>query len=83
MNSIQVQEVEKEYRKIARTLKLDALAMSGSLVASFTTGGLTTIGAVTSFIKGISDVSKYYTEVHENNGFFLWKINKLAEKHRV
>jgi hypothetical protein len=83
MNSVQVQEVEKEYRKIARTLKLDALAMSGSLVASFTTGGLTTIGAVTAFIKGISDVSKYYTEVHENNGFFLWKINKLAEKYQV
>lgn len=83
MNSLQVQEVEKEYRKIARTLKLDALAMSGSLIASFTTGGLTAIGAVASLVKGISDVSKYYTEVHENNGFFLWKINKFVEKHQV
>ena len=64
-------------------MKLDALAMSGSLVASFTTGGLTPIGAVAAFVKGISDVSKYYTEVHENIGFFLWKINKLAEKYQV
>ena len=83
MNNTQVQEVEKEYRKIARTLKLDALALSGSLVASYTTGGITAIGAAAAIVKGFSDVAKYYTDVREHNGFFLWKVNKLAEKYSV
>lgn len=83
MNNTQVQEVEKEYRKITRTLKLDALAMSGSLVASYTAGGITAIGAAAAIVKGFTDIGKYYTDVRENNGFFLWKVNKFAEKYSV
>lgn len=83
MNNTSVQEVEKEYRKITRTLKLDALALTGSLIASYTTGGLTPVGSVAVFFKGVSDVNKYFTDVNENNGFFMWKLNKLAEKYTV
>lgn len=80
LNNIQVKEVEKEYRKITKDLKLDALALSGSLVASFATGGITAVGAA-AFVKGASDIGKYFTEVNENNGFFLWKLNKRASKY--
>ena len=76
----QVEEVSKEYRKIMRTLKLDALAMVGSLIATIPTGGLTAVGCAAAFVKGLSDVGKYFTDVHENNGFFLWKVNKEAGK---
>lgn len=81
LSNVQVKEVEKEYRKISRTLKLDALALTGSLIASFATGGITAIGAAGAFVKGVSDVSKYYTDVKENNGFFLWQLNKQAKKY--
>ncbi len=83
LNSIQVQEVEKEYRKISRTLKLDMVSMTGSLVASFATGGITAIGAACAFVKGIADLSKYFTDVHEHNGYFLWKLNKQAKKYEI
>lgn len=81
LSNVQVKEVEKEYRKISRTLKLDALALTGSLIASFATGGITAIGVAGAFVKGVSDVSKYYTDVKENNGFFLWQLNKQAKKY--
>lgn len=76
-------QVQKEYRKIVRTLKLDALACTGSLIASFTTGGITAVGAAIAFVKGISDVGKYYTDVREHNGLFLWKLNNQASKYKV
>ena len=73
-------EVEKEYRKISRTLKIDALGFTGSLIASFINGGLTAVGAAATFAKGIIDANKYYTDVHEHNGYFLWKLNKRSQK---
>lgn len=83
LNSVQVKEVEKEYRKISRTLKLDAVALTGSLIASFATGGITAVGAAGAFVKGISDINKYYTDVNEHNGLFLWKLNKQAGKYML
>lgn len=83
LNNLQVKEVEKEYRKITRILKLDALAVTGSLIASFATGGITAVGAAGAFIKGVSDIGKYYTDVHEHNGLFLWKLNNQAKKYEV
>ncbi len=83
LNNLQVKEVEKEYRKISRTLKLDALALTGSLITSYVTGGITAIGAAGAFVKGISDIGKYYTDVHEHNGLFLWKLNNQAKKYIV
>lgn len=83
LNNLQVKEVEKEYRKISRTLKFDALALTGSLIASFATGGITAVGAAGAFVKGVSDIGKYYTDVHEHNGLFLWKLNNQAKKYEV
>lgn len=83
LNNIQVQEVEKEYRKISRTLKLDIVSMTGSLIASFATGGITAIGAAGAFVKGVTDVSKYFADVHEHNGYFLWKLNRQANKYQI
>lgn len=83
LNNLQVKEVEKEYRKITRTLKLDALALTGSLIATFATGSITAVGAAGAFVKGISDIGKYYTDVHEHNGLFLWKLNNQAKKYEV
>lgn len=83
LSNVQVKEVEKEYRKIRRTLKLDAWAISASLIASYATGGLTAVGAAGAFVKGVSDIGKYYTDVSEHNGLFLWKLNNRAKKYEV
>ena len=73
----------KEYRKIIKTLKMDMLALSGSLIATFVNGGITSIGAVASLLKSISDTGKYYTNVHEHNGYFLWKLEDKAKKYQI
>ena len=76
MNHIQVYEVKKEYKKILRSFSVDAVALTGSLVTSFFTGGLTLIGAAGALAKGGIDYIKYLNEVKENNGYFLWKLNQ-------
>lgn len=83
LNCLQVKEVQKEYRKIVRKLKLDAIACTGSLISTFAMGGITAVGAATAFVKGVADINKYFTDVHEHNGFFLWKLNKQAQKYSV
>lgn len=76
MNQIQVNEVKKEYRKIVKSFGVDAVVLTGSLVTSFFTGGLTLIGAAGALAKGGSDYIKYLNGVKENNGYFLWKLNR-------
>lgn len=76
MNQIQVDEVKKEYRKIMKSFGVDATMFTGSLVTSFFTGGLTLIGAAGALAKGGVDYIKYLNEVKENNGYFLWKLNR-------
>lgn len=75
LNQTQVNEVKKEYKKILRSFGVDAAVLTGSLVTSFFTGGLTLIGAAGAIAKGSTDYIKYLNEVKENNGFFLWKLN--------
>ena len=78
LNTINVEEINKEYRKILRTLGVDVMLLTGSLVASYFTGGLTMIGAAGAVAKGSADYMKYLNEVKENNGYFIWKLNKKA-----
>lgn len=74
LNQTQVYEVKKEYRKITKTFAADASLLTGSLITSFSTGGLTLIGAAGAIIKGSFDYFKYLNQVKENNGYFLWKL---------
>ncbi|MGL4949543.1 MAG: hypothetical protein ACRC5M_04100 [Anaeroplasmataceae bacterium] len=76
MNQTQVEQVNKEYRKIVKSLGVDALLLTGSLCTSFFTGGLTIIGAAGALAKGATDCVKYSNTVKENNGYFLWKLNR-------
>ena len=76
MNNLQVNEVKKEYRKIVKSFGVDTAILTGSLVTSFFTGGLTLIGAAGALAKGGMDYVKYLNEVKENNGYFLWKLNR-------
>lgn len=77
MNNLQVNEVKKEYRKIIKSIGVDTAILTGSLITSFFTGGLTLIGAAGAIAKGGMDYVKYLNEVKENNGYFLWKLNRL------
>lgn len=78
LNELQVREVNKEYRKILRNLGIDMMMLTGSLLTSFSTGGLTLFGAAGAVAKGAIDYNKYLSEVKENNGYFLWKLNNVA-----
>lgn len=65
-----------EYRKILRSLAVSGIVLTGSLVTSFFTGGLTLIGAAGALAKGGVDYIKYLNDFKENNSYFLWKLSK-------
>lgn len=76
MSQIQVNEVKREHRKIVKSLSVNTAVLTGSLVTSYFTGGLTLIGAASALAKGGTDYIKYLNEVQEKNGYFLWKLNR-------
>lgn len=76
LSTINVAEVNKEYRKILRSLGTDAVLLTGSLLTNYFIGGLTLIGAAGAIVKGSADYIKYLNEVKENNGYFIWKLSK-------
>ena len=78
-----IQDLEKEKRKLSKMLHWDAAATVGTLVASYYTGGLTTVGSVAALANGIKDFGKYRVEVKEHNGFFMWKLKERASKYTV
>lgn len=79
LTEIQVADVNREYRKIVRNLAGDSVMLTGSLLTSFCTGGLTLLGAAGAVLKGVNDYTKYLSEVKQNNGYFLWKINRAKQ----
>lgn len=81
LSTINVAEVNKEYRKILRSLGADAVLLTGSLLTNYFTGGLTLIGAAGAIVKGSADYIKYLNEVKENNGYFIWNLSKKGLLH--
>lgn len=77
---VEINSVNKAYRSIRKNLNIDAAILVGSLVSSYFTGGLTLVGAAGALLKGGTDFSKYFSEVKENNGYFLWKVKKALNK---
>jgi len=80
LSEIQIYNINKEYRKIIRSFGFDGLLLVGSLISSFCTGGLTLLGLAGAVAKSGVDYMKYLSEVKENNGFFLWKVNRISKK---
>ena len=80
LSELQNHDIDKEYKKIIRSFGFDGLLLTGSLITSFCTGGLTMLGAAGAVAKSGMDYMKYLSEVKENDGFFLWKVNRAAKK---
>lgn len=80
LSELQIHDINKEYKKIIRSFGFDGLLLTGSLITSFCTGGLTMLGAAGAVAKSGIDYMKYLSEVKENDGFFLWKVNRAAKK---
>jgi len=80
LSELQIHDIDKEYKKIVRSFGFDGLLLTGSLITSFCTGGLTMLGAAGAVAKSGVDYTKYLSKVKENDGFFLWKVNRVAKK---
>lgn len=79
LEELQKHDIDKEYKKIIRSFGIDGMVLTGSLIASFCTGGLSMLGAAGAVAKSGLDYTRYLSEVKENDGFFLWKVNRAAK----
>lgn len=80
LDQIYVHNLKKEYKKIIKSIGIDALFLTGSLLTSFHLGNLTLLGAAGATYKGFNDYSKYLTEVKQNDAYFLWKLKQSCKR---
>ena len=77
---VEIHSVNKAFQDIKRKIGNDTAIFFGSLVSSYSTGGLTLVGAAAALLKGSIDFSNYLSKVKENNGYFLWKVKRASRK---
>lgn len=75
-----INEIAKEISSLKRAIGMDGLVLTGTLLTSYVTGGLSLIGSVAATISGMKDSTKLFGDVRENPGYFLWKIDKKNSK---
>ena len=76
-------EIEKERKKLQKTLKRDFSCAAGILIANYHLGGSMMAGAVSTVITGASNLCKYKDDIKGRNGFFIWKLNERSKKYSI
>ena len=76
LNEVQVNNINQQIKSVARNMKIDAALMTGGLVASALTGGLSLIASAVAIGKGYKDFRDYQDKVKQNPSYLLWKVQK-------
>lgn len=76
INETYINNIAREVGSLKRSIGTDVAILTGTLLSSYATGGLTLIGAAAAAIAGVKDSNKLLGDVRENPGYFLWKIDK-------
>lgn len=71
-----INNISREISSLKRSIGTEVAILTGTLMSSYATGGLTLIGAAAAAIAGMKDSNKLFGDVRENPGYFLWKIDK-------
>lgn len=76
INETYINNIDREIRSLKRSIGAEAAILTGTLLSSYATGGLTLIGAAAAAIAGVKDSNRLFGDVRENPGYFLWKMNQ-------
>ena len=71
-----INDIAKEISSLKRSIGMDGIILTGTLLTSYATGGLSLLGSVAATISAMKDSTKLFGDVRENPGYFLWKIDK-------
>lgn len=71
-----INDITKEISSLKRSIGMDGIILTGTLLTSYATGGLSLLGSVAATISAMKDSTKLFGDVRENPGYFLWKIDK-------
>lgn len=80
INETYINSINREISSLKRSLGMDIAILTGTLLSSYATGGMTLIGAAAATIAGIKDSNKLFGDIRQNPGFFLWKIEKKKSR---
>lgn len=76
INESYICNIDKEIKSLKRSLRSDIAILTGSLLSSYVTGGISLIGAAAAAIASGKDTNKLFGDMRDNPGYFLWKIDK-------
>lgn len=80
INESCINNMGKEVASLRRAVGIDGLVLTGTLLASYVTGGLSLIGSAAAAFSAMKDTTKLFGDIRENPGYFLWKIDKKNNK---
>lgn len=80
INETYINSINREISSLKRCLGMEIAILTGTLLSSYATGGMTLIGAAAATIAGIKDSNKLFGDIRQNPGFFLWKIEKKKSR---
>ena len=71
-----INNINRQINLLCRHLGMDVIVLSGSLLSSYVTGGLSMVGAAAATIDGIKESMIDYGNIKASPGYFIWKVNK-------
>lgn len=80
INETYINSINREISSLKRSLGMEIAILTGTLLSSYATGGMTLVGAAAATIAGIKDSNKLFGDIRQNPGFFLWKIEKKKSR---
>ncbi len=82
LHDIQIQAINQKIKHIRKVGVLDAVVLTGSLLASIQTGSwsIVSLSAAIAAARGYKPFVDYSHQVRQNPAFFLWKVLKKSSK---
>ncbi|MBC6419808.1 MAG: hypothetical protein GDA44_14105, partial [Prochloron sp. SP5CPC1] len=82
LHDIQIQAINQKIKQIRKVGVLDAVVLTGSLLASIQTGSwsIVSLSAAIAAARGYKPFVDYSHQVRQNPAFFLWKVLKKSSK---
>lgn len=60
---------------------MDGIILTGTLLTSYATGGLSLLGSVAAAISAMKDSTKLFGDVRENPGYFYGRLIRKIEEN--
>lgn len=76
LNEVQLSKIDSKFSHLKKQIGANAIILTGSLLASSITNGLSLLALIHTIAKGYKSYNEYIKEVKMNPSYMLWKLKK-------